>query len=125
MNHIFARQKISLALNSHSDLDNLDITVQQLKMLCAKYQPALYPQLVEKLKCHEILIEFTDDLKTFDRFKTNAILALEFYPPQARKIILLNIAVLIGDNNPEHVTPQHIYQQGQLLGFSLPKHIVR
>lgn len=124
MNHIFARQKISLALNSHSDLANLDITVQQLKMLCAKYQPALYPQLVEKLKCHEILIEFTDDLKTFDRFKTNAILALEFFPPKAREIILLKIANRIGDN-PEHVTPQHIYQEGQHLGFSLPKHIVR
>lgn len=125
MNHIFASQKIALALNSHTYLDNLDITYQQLKMLCAEHQPNLYPQLVEKLKCHQILREFTNDVQTFDRFKTNAILALEFFPPQAREIILLNIAVIIGDNNPEHVTPQLIYQQGQLLGFSLPKHIVR
>lgn len=125
MNTINATQITKQALKSHTYLESLGMSDKQLQMLCAEFCPHLYPKLVEQLKCHDILSEFSNDVQTFDRFKTNTILALEFYPPQAREIIMLDIANLIGDDNPEDVTPQHIYQQGLLLGFSLPKHIVR
>lgn len=131
MNNYFARQLISNTLSSFTRLHNYNakktltsFNSQNLEIICLEYCFDLYPLIVEKQKCYEILKSFSEDVSAFDYFKTTTILALEFYPPQMRALILFNIAEQVGINNPERVTATHVHHQAKILGFQLPVHVI-
>lgn len=131
MNNYFARQLISTTLSSFTQLHNYNakqpratFNSQTLEAICLGHCPDLYPLIVEKQKCYEILKSFSEDVSAFDCFNTKTILALEFYPPQTRSLILFNIAEQVGMNNPERVTAAHVHHQAKIMGYQLPTHAI-
>ncbi|MDP5136711.1 hypothetical protein ORJ04_12205 [Rheinheimera baltica] len=128
MNNSCARKLITEVTNNFELLHQY-ITIHSassfnpLETICLNHCPEIYPLLVEKQKCYEILKSFSEDIAVFAQFQTTTILALEFYPPLTRKIILLKIAEQIGMNNPENVKAKHVHDHAKSLGFHLPEHI--
>lgn len=128
MNKTCARKLITEVTNNFELLHQY-ITVHSassfnpLEAICLNHCPEIYPLLAEKQKCYEILKSFSDDIAVFGKFQTTTILALEFYPPLTREIILLNIADQIGMKNPERVNAKHVHNHARSLGFKRPQHI--